>query len=244
MDWQYTATLLVLSQAFWSKCRWEIQSEVAKTLDCHPDKFPSCLPPAAGIWAIICLSLACTLVETFLRQPASVFGKVNTFLSLVWHLEINKEVFCVYKQTIDRMSGCAASLSGSSNVLPVTRLVLTSVFFSTFEFRFLGSLRIKWLGRLIWNLLRAKKCKNQTQRNKKQGNIFAQDCVENMASPLKRQIKEAKGEEKAIFLCLLASTPSTNFLFRLFFLKMKGKENRRGTVQTKGGFCQQEHWGG
>lgn len=161
MDWQYTATLLVLSQAFWSKCRWEIQSEVAKTLDCHPDKFPSCLPPAAGV--IICLSFACTLVETFLRQPASVFGKVSTFLSLVWHLEINKEVFCVYKQTIDRMSGCAASLSGSSNVLPVTRLVEVS----TFDFRFLGSrLRIKWVGRLIWNLLRAKKCKNHPQRNK------------------------------------------------------------------------------
>lgn len=62
------------------------------------------------------------LVETFLRQAAAEFVKVSLFVSLTWHLEINRKFFWVYKQMIDWMNDCTAYVNVSKNLF-VTRSV-------------------------------------------------------------------------------------------------------------------------
>lgn len=62
---------------------------------------PSLLAFLLLSWVVISFSLPCALVETFLRQAAAEFEKVSLSVSLAWHLEINRESFWVYKQTID-----------------------------------------------------------------------------------------------------------------------------------------------
>jgi len=63
------------------------------------------------------------LVETFLRQAAAESEKVSLSLSLVWHLEINRKFFWVFKQMIDWINDGAAYMNESKNIFLIGPII-------------------------------------------------------------------------------------------------------------------------